>query len=100
MISVFTTAHGIKIITVDGESVARFEELVARACNVWDFAPAEIKRFHDELIHGHALQNYEVLSSGHHMRGREELSPEENMALDTYTKPSTDTVKKPKTDSE
>jgi hypothetical protein len=57
------------------------EQILARACNVWDKAPVECFTLHDVVIHGAPLQKYETLPR---MRAREELSVEENMQLDTY----------------
>lgn len=45
-------------IAIKKESIAAFKEMVARACNVWPDAPAEIKEFHDILLHGKPLQDY------------------------------------------
>lgn len=45
-------------IRVLEDEVLAFKEMVARACNVWPDAPAEIKEFHDILLHGKPLQDY------------------------------------------
>lgn len=45
-------------IRIKKEDSSAFKEMVARACNVWPDAPAEIKEFHDILLHGKPLQDY------------------------------------------
>lgn len=46
------------IITVDGESISQFKELVNRALNCWDDAPKDLKELGDMLSHGKILQQY------------------------------------------
>lgn len=45
-------------IAIGTSDISAFKEMVARACNVWPDAPAEIKEFHDILLHGKPLQDY------------------------------------------
>jgi len=45
-------------LTMSGEGVEHLKAILARACNVWPDAPAEVKELHDLVIHGQLLQNY------------------------------------------
>lgn len=81
-------------IRVTNGSIGAFRELVARACNVWDTAPNEIKYFHDDIIHGMGLQNYNAMPV---MRPREDLVESERFRLDT---PPISKVEKEKTSSQ
>lgn len=50
---------GIITISVTGESMKAFKELVQRATNLWPDAPPEIKEFADLVTNnGTVLQNY------------------------------------------
>ncbi len=46
-------------ISVTEESIPHFEQLVQRALNCWDSAPAEIKELGDMLTHGKVTQAYQ-----------------------------------------
>jgi len=49
---------GYKKIFVDDESWAVFQQLVNRGAGLWIDAPAEIKKFADEVTSGKARQDY------------------------------------------
>lgn len=49
-------------IQVSFASIKEFREMVARACNTWDSASADMKYFHDDIIHGKGLQNYNSMA--------------------------------------
>lgn len=50
------------VIMIDNENVQMFKEMVNRALNCWDKAPAELKSFADRLNKGHELQDYHNIS--------------------------------------
>jgi hypothetical protein len=52
-------------IHIDDENWKMFQELVHRAANLWPDAPAEIKRFADEVTIGHVQQEYQDLMRPH-----------------------------------
>lgn len=70
-----------------------FKEMVARGMNVWPDAPAELKEFHDILLHGYPLQNYYNESR---VTPMEELSEAERFKLHNAPsrKPHKDTREK------
>lgn len=49
-------------ISVTLESIPGFLELLGRALNTWDNAPAELKELGDIAIHGYPLQDYRSLA--------------------------------------
>jgi uncharacterized protein YbaA (DUF1428 family) len=57
MIAIHESVHWTTV-AVPPEDLEQFKTMVARACNVWPDASAEIKSFHDRLIHGYELQKY------------------------------------------
>lgn len=62
---IFVTSHvdGGITITVPAESVSDFQKLISRGCNTWDRASPEIKTFHDTIVNGSILQDYDTLES-------------------------------------
>lgn len=47
---------------VGAESIALFKQMVRRANNCWDTAPAEMKEFSDVVTEGRILQDYQAQS--------------------------------------
>lgn len=54
---------GMTIHITTQEDVQLFKDLVNRAMNCWDRAPARVKEFGDIVTEGKALQKYEDLGS-------------------------------------
>lgn len=51
-------------VEISNGSISDFQQLVARACNTWDFASPEIKKFHDLIVNGTMLQDYDTINQG------------------------------------
>jgi len=49
-----------EIIIHNEDTFAWFKQMIQRAFNVWDFAPAEAKEFADVVLHGKVLQDYKA----------------------------------------
>jgi hypothetical protein len=45
-------------ITIEGDDIEKFKELVQRGSNLWPDAPASIKEFADQVTTGTVLQDY------------------------------------------
>lgn len=45
-------------VDISGEQIEQFKQLVNRAMNTWDRAPAELKEFADMVTVGKILQPY------------------------------------------
>jgi hypothetical protein len=45
-------------ITIAGDDVSNFKDLVQRGANLWPDAPASIKEFADKVTNGTVLQDY------------------------------------------
>lgn len=57
-------SHGLMTIEITGiEDIQLFKDLVNRAMNCWDRAPAKLKTFGDIVTEGKVLQKYEDLGS-------------------------------------
>ena len=69
------------ILATEDEDLEMLKQVFARACNVWPNAPWQVKKLHDEIIHGHALQDYE---NEPRLTRREELAASENIKLDSW----------------
>lgn len=49
-------------IDLSGEHIEMFKQLINRAMNTWDRAPAELKAFADMVTEGEVLQDYSTQS--------------------------------------
>lgn len=54
-------------LTITGESISEFKELINRALNCWDSAPADLKSLGDMLTQDHEIQK---------INSRKESNPE------------------------
>lgn len=63
MIFVNKFHDGTLVIVVAEHNVEAFKKLIARGINTWDSAPPDIKEFHDLVINGEILQNYQTESN-------------------------------------
>lgn len=53
----------MEVIITSEVDIQLFRDLVNRAMNCWDRAPAKLKTFGDIVTEGHALQDYSDLGS-------------------------------------
>lgn len=47
-------------IWISGEHL---KQILARALNTWDNAPAEVKELHDVVVHGWVMQDYKKMAA-------------------------------------